>query len=1079
MKIKILFCLLLVLFYVANTGYAQQIKITYPKPNGVDQIPFGKKLPVPALNDQQKLKQSFDPGLANPNGYGGQAKNQQQSASSSQSLVQRPISQQNMNGNFHLTKDINARSESDPQNYTQYNYPSEFAVLNNVSYFMADDGIHGFELWRSNATAAGTYLIKDINPGEASSGNNGNITVADGKLYLPAKTADYGDEPWVSDGTEPGTHQLLDISFGTDGSYPNQFVGVNKSVFFIANGTQLWKTDGTTAGTIIVKDLSISDNIAQVSQSTSAHGLLFFTAYSYNSGWQLWRSDGTDAGTYIPKQIGYFQYDYIAPLQLTEYNSKLYFSVDDGTGRRLWTSDGTNAGTNYATGNNDVFMQPDYLNVGTRNPFPVINNILYFAGYIYTGGGGLYKYDASNTNGEILVKDLTTSPEVDFITPVDFAIVNNRLYFKVINSSRGYHDELWESDGDDTNTKRIVIYPPGQVTFDYNNGNGLLFFNKVDAVYGNELWKSDGTPQGTKLVKDIWPGKTSSRPYYLTECNGKLLFNGADNIKGGSLYVSDGTTAGTYLLKDINTNTTSSSNAGGYSHGDMCALNNGVVFNATERAHGYEVYKSDGSNDGTLLLKDILEGEADSYPNAFLNKNGIAYFRANNTDGSSAIYKTDGTTVSTKKIVDVNNAYLLGYNVTDNGLVYYTIFNFSTFTYDLWRSDGTLPGTYLLSPALYFNPYIVTAGNTVYFVAGDYEHGYELWKSDGSVAGTKLVKDIYKGYLGSYPFSLFVYKNEVYFGAYDGDGYSTEFWKSNGTPNGTIKLKQITPAFGYDNYSISQLFCVSNNKLFFNAIDYNANPYQGGELWQTDGAPSSTKLVKDINPFYDSNPYNLTDVNGTLFFTADDGINGKELWKSNGKAEGTIMVKDISAGGDFSYFDNFCTAGGKLYFLRDHYTSNPAIWSSDGTDANTNPVGDPGLVGLTSIQNLTVSSNKLFFGAYTYKYGQELYAGDLTNNTFASVNSTKISSLISELNAEKFDAIIYPNPANSFSSLQIKGSVKDVSITITDITGKVIWKKFNDNHSQINLPIEKFAAGVYILKVKSGIDSKTIKLVKQ
>ena len=56
-------------------------------------------------------------------------------------------------------------------------------------------------------------------------------------------------------------------------------------------------------------------------------------------------------------------------------------------------------------------------------------------------------------------------------------------------------------------------------------------------------------------------------------------------------------------------------------------------------------------------------------------------------------------------------------------------------------------------------------------------------------------------------------------------------------------------------------------------------------------------LVKDINQGPGgSKPSVLANVNGILFFDADDGVNGRELWKSDGTAAGTQLVKDIFPG---------------------------------------------------------------------------------------------------------------------------------------------------------------------------------------
>lgn len=115
-------------------------------------------------------------------------------------------------------------------------------------YFNAADGSRGPELWRSNGTAAGTLLVKDINPGSQGSNPSGLINMG-GTLYFSASDGGNGFELWRSDGTEVGTTLVKNINpapFGS--SAPRDLTNVNGTLYFSAfdggNGKELWRSDG-------------------------------------------------------------------------------------------------------------------------------------------------------------------------------------------------------------------------------------------------------------------------------------------------------------------------------------------------------------------------------------------------------------------------------------------------------------------------------------------------------------------------------------------------------------------------------------------------------------------------------------------------------------------------------------------------------------------------------------------------------------------------------------------------------------------------------------------------------------------
>jgi ELWxxDGT repeat protein len=120
--------------------------------------------------------------------------------------------------------------------------------------------------------------------------------------------------------------------------------------------------------------------------------------------------------------------------------------------------------------------------------------------------------------------------------------------------------------------------------------------------------------------------------------------------------------------------------------------------------------------------------------------------------------------------------------------------------------------------------------------------------------------------------------------------------------------------------------------VFFTADD----DVHGRELWITDGTAAGTRLIRDIRPGPGgSRPRKLTPVGGRLYFVATDGTRGRELWVSDGTRAGTRLVKDLAAGPDDAGISGIAAGGGgQAWFGRDYRS----LWLTDGTAAGTRRV---------------------------------------------------------------------------------------------------------------------------------------------
>jgi trimeric autotransporter adhesin len=586
-----------------------------------------------------------------------------------------------------------------------------FQRSGNTVYFLANDGISGNELWKSDGTEAGTVLVKDITPGSASTNFNNIMLGGNGLLFFVAEDPVNGREPWISDGTAGGTFLLKDINPGTATSGISRGLYHNGFFYFGAddglNGQELWKTDGTTAGTVLVKDIlpgaSASSPGSLSNPLYTFVGMgneVYFGALGPVGGRELWKTDGTSAGTVMVKDIFPGANGSVGATthKAFVFNGKLYFAGNDGLfGSELWVTDGTEAGT---------YRVKDIVSGSGNsipNDFTIFNGELFFtASSVNNGNPDLYKTDGTEA-GTVLVRSLSADGIV--LTSANSSAINsfvqagNKMFFRATGP---LGVELYATDGTGAGTGLVKDIFPGstganpQALFEFLN---KVYFTALDPSNNRAIiYSSDGTESGTlPAFTGSLATNLSATSGFLLRTDTKFFFYGSD-MDGLEMWVSDGTTAGTSKTKDINQLINGTPNTGSTSFGTVI-FNGAYYFGAGDEDHGMELWKSDGTTAGTVMVKDIWPGIGASVPSNLTVFNGVLYFVANDGNSGNELWKTDGTEAGTVMVAEIapgsvgSSIFRL---IPGSGYLYFSAFH-PTYGFELWRTDGTAAGTVLVA----------------------------------------------------------------------------------------------------------------------------------------------------------------------------------------------------------------------------------------------------------------------------------------------------------------------------------------------------------------------------------------------
>ncbi|MFL6293151.1 MAG: ELWxxDGT repeat protein [Thermoanaerobaculia bacterium] len=653
------------------------------------------------------------------------------------------------------TRPVTAFAPRDP--FRQPPYPRPFLnLLGGRAWFLADDGIHGFELW-SAGIPQGLRRVSNLRNRLWDLEDIGKT----GDRIVFLESSQDGMRLWSSRGDLRSTAPLAGCPGGcpVPGS-PLAPLDPRRIVFYgyDRQGGGIWVTDGTGAGTrLIERTLGYSYSLAVPLDGRA----LIVTNDEYSDS-QLWITDGTAAGTRFVTTGGphwSHYWGWVGELEGGMANGVAVFPgmTDEPWAETLWRSDGSAAGSRPLLDSRIPSSTAFYDLTPLRD--------------------GLFVQTCVFQEDE---PDVT--PELRFVRGTETTLLLPPAPGPCPDPAVGLGDvavflrdhSLWRTDGTPAGTAALIPgsearWPAALARF---GDEAAIWLLMPDPTFHSELWLTDGTREGTRKQLALPDVATM---YGLTAAGGRLLFfNAVVSSPGVQPWVSDGTLAGTHAL----------TSAIGQMGDERFVESEGrIYFLFGEREGPMEIWATDGTAAGTGPAVTAASGAA--APQSFIAAGGSLYFaapRASDPDGPFLPWVSHGTDGSTELLAGVEmpqEPFDRSTFAELDGRVFFAGFE-PGHGDELWSTDGTPEGTARLldiAPGLLGSyPRELTAWNgRLWFRARDAVHGLELWTTDGTAEGTRLVQDIAPGASWSYPAEMIATEEALYFTADDVE-HGRELW---------------------------------------------------------------------------------------------------------------------------------------------------------------------------------------------------------------------------------------------------------------------------------------------------------------